>query len=99
MLGTVHIIAGPTVPIVSFGCATCKRSRATLAGGDVSRQQQRQHRHPGAHLSLRQKRPSRRDDTRDSATHCWRCACRGFTVYGPKTNLFIDRSGCQVDQP
>jgi len=97
--GTVPVTAGPTVPIVSFGNVTLRvvagqrwQMPMTLvnnSGQTVSPILTCRFTNSGQVVeTTRALLPPVPGGTRVS-----------FTVYGPKTNFFVDHAGCQVDQP
>lgn len=98
-LGTVPITAGPTVPIVSLGNMNLR----AVPGQRWQLVMYLSNNSGNAVTPVLTCRFTNSDQvvetTRATLPSIAGGARVGFTIYGPKTSLFVDHSGCQVDQP
>ena len=98
-LGTVPITAGPTVPIVNLSGATlqavpARRWQTTMYLNNNSGQT------VSPVLTCRFTNGGQLVQTTRAVLPPVAGGVRvGFTVYGPRTDLFVNRAACQVDQP
>ena len=99
ILGPVSVTAGPTVPVVNFGDV-----KLQVVPGQRWQMAMSLNNNSGQTIN-----PvlTCRFTNADQVVQTTRAILPpvpggtrvGFTVYGPKVNLFVDHSGCQVDQP
>ena len=98
-LGTVPITAGPTVPVVSIANPSLQavpgqRWQMVMYLSNNSGQT------VNPVLTCRFTNSGQVVETTRAVLPPVAGGARvGFTVYGPKTNLYVDHSGCQVNQP